>query len=131
MSVLLPLREVRRGQVVAADDLNAVIRRTNQNTPRSGAKTRVKTLGNGFTMEFDAGSGVGGGIAWDGYLWIPTSSGTRVPVAANADTTKINVHVNKSGSPVVTETNDPVPSSWGPDEFWYVKAKLSGMVIVP
>jgi hypothetical protein len=72
-----------------------------------------------------------GGIRWDGYLWIPTSSGTRVPVAANADTTKINVHVNKSGSPVVTETNDPVPSSWGPDEFWYVKAKLSGMVIVP
>ena len=77
------------------------------------------------------GAVAGGGIAWDGYLWIPTSSGTRVPVAANADTTKINVHVNKSGSPVVTETNDPVPSSWGPDEFWYVKAMLSGMVIVP
>jgi hypothetical protein len=53
---------------------------------------------------------------------------------ANTDSTKVNVHVDKSGLSVagfVEETNTPIPSSWGPDEFWYPKSEIAGSIIVP
>ena len=76
----------------------------------------------------------GGGIGFTGKVWLPTSSGTRVLYLANTDSTKINVHVDKSGLSVagfVEETNTPIPSSWGPDEFWYPKSEIAGSLIIP
>jgi hypothetical protein len=80
------------------------------------------------------GAITGGGIGFTGKVWLPTSSGTRVLYLANTDAELPNIHVDKSGLSVpafVEETNAPIPSSWGPDEFWYPKAEIAGSIIVP